>query len=121
MGLSTVLIVDDHQGFRALASALLESEGFDVVGEVPDGSSALDAVRRLHPDFVLLDVQLPDMDGFAVAAKLAQEPDPPPVVLTSSRNSSDYGSRVAATHALGFIPKDELSGEALQALLATPA
>ena len=66
----TVLIVDDHPSFRASARAMLESEGFDVVGEAADGASALDAVDALKPDVVLLDVQLPDMTGFDVCAEL---------------------------------------------------
>ena len=67
---TTVLIVDDHPGFRASARMLLEAEGFDVVGEAGDGRSGLDAAAELQPDVVLLDIQLPDMDGFAVAAGL---------------------------------------------------
>ena len=66
----TVLIVDDHPSFRASARAMLESEGFDVVGEAADGASALEAVDALAPDVVLLDVQLPDMTGFDVCAEL---------------------------------------------------
>ena len=62
----SILIVDDHPSFRAMARALLQSEGYTIVGEAVDGASALTAVRELHPEVVLLDVQLPDTDGFAV-------------------------------------------------------
>jgi DNA-binding NarL/FixJ family response regulator len=112
-----VLIVDDHPSFRATARALLEAEGFDVVGEASDGSSALRTARRLHPDLVLLDVQLPDTDGFAVAAVLTADGDVPVVVLTSSRDADDFGELVSASGARGFVPKAELSGAALTALL----
>ena len=113
----TVLIVDDHDTFRMLARDLLCTEGFDVVAEASDGASGIEAARRVRPDVVLLDVQLPDMDGFAVARELALDEQPPPIVLTSSRSRSDYGPQVGSSGALGFIPKDELSGAGLLALL----
>lgn len=113
----TVLIVDDHAEFRSLARALLEADGFAVLGEAPDGESALAAAASLRPDLVLLDIQLPDGDGFEVAVQLAAAADPPAVVLTSSRSVSSYRRRLAASPARGFISKGELSGEALAALV----
>jgi DNA-binding NarL/FixJ family response regulator len=113
----TVLIVDDHQGFRLGARALLEADGFDVVGEAADGESAIEQARRLRPEVVLLDVQLPGLDGFAVAERLAAEPDAPLVVLVSNRGARAYRSRLARTPARGFISKEELSGECLASLL----
>jgi DNA-binding NarL/FixJ family response regulator len=113
----TVLIVDDHDGFRRDARLLLEASGFDVVGEASDGESAVAAAQRLRPLLVLLDLQLPDIDGFEVAARIAETADPPVVVLTSSRSASTYRRRLAKTTARGFVPKSELSGEALTALL----
>jgi DNA-binding NarL/FixJ family response regulator len=108
----TVLIVDDHAPFRALARALLQLEGFEVVGEAADAQSALDAVGRLRPSVVLLDVQLPDLDGFEVAARIAALTGAgPTIVLTSSRDRSDFGDAVAESPARGFIAKSELSGE----------
>jgi DNA-binding NarL/FixJ family response regulator len=112
----TVLIVDDHAAFRASARALLEAEGFDVVGEAADGAGAVEAVAALRPEIVLLDIQLPDLDGLAVAQQLAVAPDPPAVVLISSRDAAAYGPRLQAVPARGFIPKSGLSGEALAAL-----
>jgi two-component system nitrate/nitrite response regulator NarL len=110
----TVLIVDDHAGFRGFARRLLESGGYTVVGEAEDGASALAAVAELQPELVLLDVMLPDTDGFAVAERLAGDGDEPVVVvLTSSREASDFGQRLEQTSAHGFIHKDELSGTAL--------
>lgn len=114
----TVLIVDDHSGFRSSARALLEAEGFDVVGEAEDGVSALVAIDRLHPRIVLLDVQLPDIDGFEVAERLARAGDPPAVVLVSTRGVSSYQRRLARSPVRGFISKGELSGNALSALVS---
>ena len=111
---TTVLIVDDHPSFRASARLLLECEGFDVIGEAPDGQSALRAVEALRPEVVLLDVQLPDIDGSEVAARLASNGDGPKVILCSSRDLDDIG---ALSGVRGFIPKSELSGAALEALL----
>jgi DNA-binding NarL/FixJ family response regulator len=113
----TVLIVDDHAPFRALARALLQLEGFEVVGEAADARSALDAVARLRPSVVVLDVQLPDLDGFEVAHRLAQAGDPPAIVLVSTRDSSSYRRRLADSPARGFIPKSDLSGAAVAALV----
>ncbi len=115
-----VLIVDDHAPFRSLARRLLVAGGFSVVGEAVDGSGALAAVRDLAPDVVLLDVQLPDLDGFAVAEALAGEPAAPVVVLVSSRALLDYGHRVDASTARGFIAKADLSGETLLRVISGP-
>jgi DNA-binding NarL/FixJ family response regulator len=114
---TTVLIVDDHPSFRATARTLLELEGFDVIGEAADGASAVEAAHRLQPELVLLDVQLPDTDGFAVTARLLSNGSAPNVILTSSRDASDFGPLVAQSGARGFVPKSELSGAALSALL----
>lgn len=113
-----VLIVDDHAEFRTTARALLEAEGFEVLGDVADGTAAIAAASELRPDVVLLDVHLPGLDGFAVADALARSPVPPTVVLVSSRDVSSYRKRLAESPAAGFIPKGELSGAALTALLA---
>jgi len=113
-----VLIVDDHAGFRTRARELLESEGFEVVGEAADGDSALAATAQLVPDVVLLDVQLPDIDGFEVAKRLTSAGGGPTVVLVSSREAADFGSLVRTSGARGFIAKGELSGARLRSLLA---
>jgi DNA-binding NarL/FixJ family response regulator len=113
----TVLIVDDHDEFRASARALLEAEGFAVVGEAANGPEAMDAVTALRPGVVLLDIQLPGRDGLAVAEGIAARPDPPAVVLISSRDARAYGRRLGETPARGFIAKSELSGAALTSLL----
>jgi DNA-binding NarL/FixJ family response regulator len=113
----TVLIVDDHPTFRATARTLLEAEGFVVVGEAEDGAGALEAIARLRPEVVLLDVQLPDVDGFEVAARAGANGVRPQIVLTSSRDAADYGSLLDGDGINGFVPKDELSGSAIAALL----
>jgi DNA-binding NarL/FixJ family response regulator len=115
----TALIVDDHPSFRASARAVLEAEGFDIVGELSDGASAVRMVIALDPDVVLLDIQLPDMSGFDVCAELeCCDGLSGRVILVSSRDVSDYGDLVEISCACGFVPKGELSGEAIAALLA---
>jgi DNA-binding NarL/FixJ family response regulator len=114
---TTVLIVDDHPTFRATARMLLEAEGYEVVGEAPDGTSAIACAEQLHPDLVLLDVNLPDLDGFSVAQRITAEPNAPAVVLVSSRDPSDFGPLVRISGARGFIAKGELSGAAIAELL----
>jgi DNA-binding NarL/FixJ family response regulator len=114
----TVLIVDDHAGFRSFARGLLQGDVFDVVGEAADGESAMIAVARLLPQLVLLDIQLPDLDGFEVARRLAQWPSGPAVVLISSRDASSYRRRLIDTPARGFMTKSGLSAAALAPLVA---
>ena len=114
----TVLIVDDHAGFRGFARRLLEACGYTVVGEAGDGASALAAVEELRPELVLLDVLLPDTDGLALAERLAANGAGPVVVLTSSREAADFGRRLEHYPAHGFIHKDELTSAALAQLAA---
>jgi DNA-binding NarL/FixJ family response regulator len=114
----TVLIVDDHASFRSSARRVLEDAGYDVVGEAADGASALAAARELRPEVVLLDIHLPDVDGFEVALLLTTDLEPPAVVLTSSHDGSDFAGLIARCGARGFLPKAELSGPALAALVS---
>ena len=113
----TVLIVDDHDEFRAAARAILELDGFMVIGEAGDGTRALEECARIRPDVVLLDVLLPDTDGFDVARRLVVDGVGPDVVLTSTRDASAYARRLASSPARGFVPKHELSGAAVARLL----
>ena len=115
--MTTILIVDDHETFRSFARALLESEGFEVVGESEDGASGIQAAASLRPDVVLLDVQLPDLTGFQVAERLTTDGSTLPIILVSSRDASSYGDQVESSGAIGFIPKAELSGQAIRSLL----
>jgi DNA-binding NarL/FixJ family response regulator len=113
----TILIVDDHPSFRACARETLEAEGFRVVGEAGDGATAIEAVNRLHPDAVLLDVHLPDMTGFDLTASILRNGAAPAVVIVSSRDAEDYGPLIEQSGARGFIAKAELSGAAVHALV----
>jgi DNA-binding NarL/FixJ family response regulator len=112
-----VLLVDDHPSFRGCARALLTAEGFDVVGEAEDGTSALALARELTPDLVLLDIRLPDMDGFAVARALHARDPELAIGLVSSRDRDDYGLLIEGSGARGFVSKAELSGAAIERLL----
>jgi DNA-binding NarL/FixJ family response regulator len=109
------IVVDDHAAFRSSARRLLELVGYDVVGEAGDGSSGLALARELEPELVLLDIALPDMSGFDVAEALAGGRSS--VVLVSSRAAADLGKRASRSGALGFIPKDRLSEDALRELV----
>jgi len=115
MSAHTVLIVDDHEVFRSSARALLEAAGYEVVGEAADAAGAIAEARRIRPDAILLDIQLPDRDGFAVCAELGA--DGPAIVLISSRQAVDYGSRLRDGISRGFIHKPDLCRATLAALL----
>jgi DNA-binding NarL/FixJ family response regulator len=112
-----VLIVDDHAGFRASARRVLEAAGYSVIGEAPDGVSGVDAVLEHRPDLALIDVQLPDIDGFEVIRRLRDAGSRADTVLTSSRDGSDFASLIESSGARGFLPKAELSAASLEALL----
>jgi CheY-like chemotaxis protein len=126
---ASILIVDDHDGFRAFARGMLEAAGF-TVAEAATGAEAAEAARSVRPGLVLLDIGLPDSDGFEVARRLtaqaggcaqaggSAQAGGPVIVLTSTRDASDYGSRISSSPAAGFLPKDELSGAALRRFLA---
>lgn len=113
----TVLIVDDHATFRTIVRAVLEADGYEVVGEAPDGRAGLTAALALKPDVVLLDVRLPDMDGFAVALALAEGRERPAVILTSSSDDPLYPSRAARSGAHGFVAKHDVGGQKLDCIL----
>ena len=112
-----ILIVDDHDGFRRFVRGLLEAAGF-TVAEAATGAEATEAARAVRPGLVLLDIQLPDFDGFEVARRLAAQGGGPVIVLTSTRDASDYGGRITSSPAAGFLPKDQLSGAALRRFMA---
>lgn len=115
---TTVLVVDDHSGFRSCVRRLLEDEGYRVVGEAADGASAITSARDLQPQLALVDVYLPDLDGFELASKLAALDQPPAIILISSHDRAELESLVPGSGARGFVPKDELSKEAIEELIS---
>jgi DNA-binding NarL/FixJ family response regulator len=117
---STILIVDDDARFRAQARDVLAADGFVVIGEAIDGASGLEAAQSLRPDFVLVDIGLPDIEGFEVARVLAVDGPPPLIVLTSSRDARAYGRRLTNGDSLGFVPKERISGASIRALVDHP-
>jgi two-component system, NarL family, nitrate/nitrite response regulator NarL len=118
----SVLIVDDHAPFRAAVRLLLERGGFRVVGEAGDGDAAVAAVQALAPEVVLLDVQLPGEDGFAICERILDAmgsgDGAPVVVLTSGRPIGTFRRRLARSQAAGFIAKTDLTAPTLSALVA---
>lgn len=115
--MTTILIVDDHAAFRFEARQLLEAEGFVVVGEAGSGRSAIAAADELRPEVILLDIGLPDIDGFAVAQQLSESDAAARVVLTSSRDAATYDTRIAASPAAGFVRKDDLTASVIRAVI----
>jgi len=115
----TILVIDDHRGFRTTARRVLERDGWTVVGEAVDGQSGIAAAAALAPDVVLLDIGLPDVDGFLVAEIIAASADAPSIVLVSSRDLETYRDRVRTSPAAGFIGKGELDGTAIRSLIRT--
>lgn len=115
----TIVIVDDHEPFRRSARGLLELDGYRVIGEAGNGADGMEVVERLRPDVVLLDIALPDTSGLDVTEYLSG--GAVRIVLVSSRDPIDLGARVGRCGAAGFIPKDELSGERLAAVLSGSA
>ena len=122
-----VLVIDDHAGFRATARRMLEAEGWVVVGEAGDGAAAMMSAARLRPDVILLDIGLPDIDGFDLAERLAASDATvrgrrrPAIVLVSSRSRAVYAGRLRESQVVGFIGKDEIDGQTLAALLGGAA
>jgi DNA-binding NarL/FixJ family response regulator len=112
----SVLIVDDHSGFRTWARSFLLSEGYNVVGEAVDGRTALEEIERLRPDIVLLDIHLPDMDGFRVA-RLVGDSNKQSIVLISSRDAEEFGDHIRTSGTRGFLSKVDITAAALEAII----
>jgi two-component system KDP operon response regulator KdpE len=114
--MTRVLVIDDEPQIRRALATNLRARDYDVE-LAATGEEGLRLAAERRPDLVLLDIGLPDIEGFDVARELAVDGPPPHVVLTSSREASTYGPRLTTSHALGFIAKDELSGAAVRALV----
>ena len=113
---TSVLVIDDDPGFRALAVRVLASMGLSIVGEAHDVASATDAAERLRPEAALVDVGLPDGDGVELARVLAGMPWAPRVVITSSDRDATTAADARAVGAAGFVAKDDLPSTELTAL-----
>jgi len=119
----TVLIVDDQAPFRTAARAVVEAaHGFAVVGEVDTGEASVAAAGELHPDVVLMDVNLPGMNGLEATREIlaaSASPRQPLVLILSTYEADQYGSQAADAGASAFIPKSEFSPERLRAAWET--
>ena len=113
-----VLLVDDDPRFRALAGRPLRAAGLHVAGEAGDGAAALAAVAALRPGGVLLDIGLPDLDGFEVARRIAARPDAPRVLLVSATPGAVPDRALADCGAVGFVAKTALASSDLRGYLA---
>jgi DNA-binding NarL/FixJ family response regulator len=111
------LIVDDSDAFLASARRLLESQGVEIVGTATTGAGALDLAAALSPDVALVDVELGDEDGFDVAGALRSRSPATRVVLISSYDRDEIQDLVSESAAVGFLPKSQLSGDAVRAVL----
>lgn len=103
------MIVDDSARFLEVATARLGRDGLEVVGTATTADEAIERVELLRPDVVLVDISLGAESGFDLAGQLAERPDPPLVVLISTRAEADYATLIAASPAVGFLPKSRLS------------
>jgi DNA-binding NarL/FixJ family response regulator len=113
------LIVDDSPRFGQEARSLLEHEGVSVVGVAASGDEAVRLAAALRPDLALVDISLGKESGFDVARRLVESSDAPSpaVILVSTYNEEEFGDRIAASPAIGFIAKTELSAESIRRLL----
>ncbi|HVM15633.1 MAG TPA: response regulator transcription factor [Egibacteraceae bacterium] len=111
-----VLIVDDQDTFRQVAHLVVDlTDGFEVVGEAEDGETSVDMARALNPDLVLMDVNLPGIDGLEATRRILAALDDVEVVVLSTYEPDEYAPRAAAAGAIAYIPKSTLDPETLEA------
>jgi DNA-binding NarL/FixJ family response regulator len=119
-----VLIVDDQLPFREASRMVVEmTDGFEVAGEAVNGEEAVDMAASLRPDLVLMDVQMPGIDGLEATRRIMSLDDPPHVLVMSTHESGSYEEPALAAGAIGFLPKSMFSMDALEeawAGLASP-
>jgi CheY-like chemotaxis protein len=113
----SVLVVDDDASFRELAIGLLRSWGHDVVGEAGSVAEAVTRVNELHPDTVVVDVGLPDGDGFELTARMRQMPRRPRILLISSDSDAATDAEARSAGAIGFVGKSEMPGAQFRRML----
>lgn len=105
-----VLIVDDQPPFREAARMVVEmSEGFEVAGEAENGEMAIEMASSLKPDLILMDVQMPGVDGLEATKRIMESRDPPKILVMSTHESGDYSGPAEAAGAIAFVPKSEFS------------
>jgi DNA-binding NarL/FixJ family response regulator len=109
-----VLIVDDQEPFRLAARAVVEAtDGFEVAGESESGEAGVQAARDLHPDLVLMDVNLPGIDGLEATRQILDGSDAVVVLLLSTYEEEEYGPRAAECGAAAYIPKSSFEPDRL--------
>ena len=109
-----VLIVDDQTPFREASRMVVDmTDGFEVVGEAVNGTEALEMIAELAPDLVLMDVQMPGMDGIETTRRISELTDPPVVIVMSTHESGDYNGIAQAAGAVGFVPKAQFGFDTL--------
>jgi DNA-binding NarL/FixJ family response regulator len=113
------IIVDDSTRFLEVARAVLQTDGIEVIGTASTGAEALALVARLRPDVTLVDIDLGGESGLQLAALLAEQAEgsPAPLIMISTHSAEDYADLVAASPAIGFLPKTALSGAAIRETL----
>lgn len=117
-----VLIVDDQLPFREASCMVVEmTDGFEVVGEAENGEQAVAMAAELRPDLVLMDVQMPGIDGIEATRRIMALDDPPQVLVMSTRESGDHEDPAVAAGAIGFLPKSSFSMDALEEVWASLA
>ena len=117
------LIVDDSPRFARVAVELLEEEGIDVLGVASGGEEAVRLARELRPDLALVDIDLGEDNGLAVARRLRGEGYgglADAVILISTHAQAEFAELIEASPAVGFLAKAELSAEAIEGLLVRP-
>ena len=113
-GTVRVLIVDDQLPFREASRMVVEmTDGFEVAGEADNGEHAIALVEELKPDLVLMDVQMPGIDGIETTRRITSTPNPPIVVVMSTHESGDYVEVALAAGAVGFVPKSQFGLDTL--------
>lgn len=108
------LIVDDQPNFRSAARMVVEAtDGFEVAGEAETGESAVELAEQLGPDLILMDINLPGINGLEATRRILDRSHSVVVLLVSTYDEADFGQQIAQSRAAGFIPKASLEPERL--------
>lgn len=114
----SVLLVDDQETFRDIARDQLATDSsFLIIGEAADGTGAIELTSRLHPNVIVMDIQMPDMNGIEAARRILKDDPSVRIVLTSMGDDAEYGPLAREIGACGFLPKRELSASSVHALI----